>query len=425
MLHHFTQNSFAEIAVVGGGAAGFFAAIHAAAHLPKGKVVLFEKTSKLLSKVKISGGGRCNLTHACFSVQEMSKNYPRGEKIMKKLLPRFMTNDTIEWFESRGVLLKTEADGRVFPISDNSQTIVDLLIKEAQHNGVKIFTSHQVTEIIPENGLFKLQLSSTGQVCFYARKVIVATGGNSKLESFQWLARLGHCIEPPVPSLFTFNMPQENITQLQGISLAKAIVKIIGTDFIQCGPLLITHWGMSGPAVLKLSAWAARWIAEKNYHFSVLVRWVGDADEASLRQQLAQHQFLNKQKQLGNSNPVQLPARLWEFLLCKAGIQPTKTWQQAGKGDFNKIVNILRNDVYQVSGKTTYKEEFVTCGGVSVEDIYHQDLQSKKLPGLYFAGEVLDIDGITGGFNFQAAWTTGYIAGTSAARSLNGQYEGF
>lgn len=369
-------------------------------------------------KVKISGGGRCNVTHACFNVSEMSKNYPRGEKIMKKLLPRFMTTDTVQWFESRGVAIKAEADGRMFPTTDDSQSIINALMQEAHRNNVHIENRCEVTEIEPvDNQGFNLHIKGAAQPVF-CRKLIVASGGSPKESGLEWLKKLGHTIEPPVPSLFTFNMPDESITELQGISVPHVMVKIIDSKFSYEGALLITHWGMSGPAILKLSAWGARWIAEKNYQFSIMVRWAADREEEELRSQLLQYKQEHGQRLIGNRNPVNLPARLWEYLVAKIGLPTDKKWQDVGKTDLNRLINILRNDTYQVSGKTTYKEEFVTCGGISLNDIDWSDMQSKKVPNLYFAGEVLDIDGITGGFNFQAAWTTGYIAGTSAAHSL-------
>ncbi|WP_250630242.1 BaiN/RdsA family NAD(P)/FAD-dependent oxidoreductase [Rhodoflexus caldus] len=408
----------ADVAVIGGGAAGFFAAIHAAKLLPDKRVLLMEKANKLLMKVKISGGGRCNVTHACFNVSEMSKNYPRGEKIMKKLLPRFMTTDTVQWFESRGVAIKAEADGRMFPTTDDSQSIINALMQEAHRNNVHIENQCEVTEIEPiDSQGFNLHIKGTAQPVF-CRKLIVASGGSPKESGLEWLKKLGHTIEPPVPSLFTFNMPDESITELQGISVPRAMVKIIDSKFSYEGALLITHWGMSGPAILKLSAWGARWIAEKNYRFSIMVRWAANHEEDELRSQLLQYKQEHGQRLIGNRNPVNLPARLWEYLVAKIGLPTDKKWQDVGKTDINRLINILRNDTYQVSGKTTYKEEFVTCGGISLNDIDWSDMQSKKVPNLYFAGEVLDIDGITGGFNFQAAWTTGYVAGTSAARSL-------
>lgn len=419
MFRDFTQNSpSADVAIIGGGAAGFFAAIHAAKILPDKQIMLIEKANKLLMKVKISGGGRCNVTHACFNVSEMSKSYPRGEKLMKKLLPHFMTTDTIQWFDSRGVSIKAEPDGRMFPTTDDSQSIIDALMQEAHRNCVHIENRCEVTGIEPiDNQGFNLHIKDMAQPVF-CRKLIVASGGSPKESGLEWLKELGHSIVSPVPSLFTFNMPGESITELQGISVPHALVKIIDTKLSYEGPLLITHWGMSGPAILKLSAWGARWIAERNYQFSILVRWAADREEEQLRTQLMQYKQEHGQRLISNRNLLNLPARLWEYLLTKISIPTDKKWQDIGKTDINRLINLLRNDSYQVSGKTTYKEEFVTCGGVSLEDIDWSDMQSKKVPNLYFAGEVLDIDGITGGFNFQAAWTTGYIAGTSAAQSL-------
>ncbi|WP_448519983.1 NAD(P)/FAD-dependent oxidoreductase [Rhodoflexus sp.] len=418
MLHDFTHNSHqADIAIIGGGAAGFFAAINAAKNSPQSKILLLEKASKLLMKVEISGGGRCNVTHACFTVGEMSKNYPRGEKLMKKLLPHFMTTDTVQWFEARGVPIKAESDGRMFPVSDDSQSIIAALMTEAHRNGVQIANRKEVIAVEPQNQGFKLHLKDAKQP-ISCRKLIIASGGSPKESGLQWLKELGHNIEPPVPSLFTFNMPDENITELQGITVPHVVVKILDTRFSYEGPLLITHWGMSGPAILKLSAWGARWIAEKNYRFSVMVRWTGNREEEQLRNELMRYKQEHAQRLISNRNPLQIPTRLWEYLLAKIGIATNKKWHDIGKSDINRLVNILRNDTYKVSGKTTYKEEFVTCGGVSLDDIDWTDMQSKKVPGMYLAGEVLDIDGITGGFNFQAAWTTGYIAGKSAALSL-------
>jgi predicted Rossmann fold flavoprotein len=422
MFHHIVRNSLdADIAVVGGGAAGFFAAIHAAQLLPNKRILLLEKTNQFLTKVKISGGGRCNITHACFTISEMSKNYPRGEQLMKKLLPRFMTTDTISWFESRGVSIKAEPDGRMFPVTDDSQSIVNVLMQEAHRSGVIIANQQEVLGVSTDNQVFKLQIKEAAQP-IRCRKLIIASGGSRKESEWTWLQELGHRIEPPVPSLFTFNMPMENITELQGISVQHVLVKIINTKFAYEGPLLITHWGMSGPAILKLSAWGARWIAEKNYQFNIMIRWVANREEEQLRSELLQYKQEHGQRLISNCNPMNLPTRLWEYLLAKIGIPGDKKWQHISKTDFNRLVNILRNDTYQVSGKTTYKEEFVTCGGVSLDDIDWNDMQSKKVPNLYFAGEVLDIDGITGGFNLQAAWTTGYVAGSSAAFALQNEF---
>lgn len=354
MFHHIVRNSLdADIAVVGGGAAGFFAAIHAAQLLPNKRILLLEKTNQFLTKVKISGGGRCNITHACFTISEMSKNYPRGEQLMKKLLPLFMTTDTISWFESRGASIKAEPDGRMFPVTDDSQSIVNVLMQEAHRSGVIIANQQEVLGVSTDNQVFKLQIKEAAQP-IRCRKLIIASGGSRKESELTWLQELGHRIEPPVPSLFTFNMPMENITELQGISVQHVLVKIINTKFAYEGPLLITHWGMSGPAILKLSAWGARWIAEKNYQFNIMIRWVANREEEQLRSELLQYKQEHGQRLISNRNPMNLPTRLWEYLLAKIGIPGDKKWQHISKTDFNRLVNILRNDTYQVSGKTTY-----------------------------------------------------------------------
>lgn len=419
------------IVVIGGGAAGFFAAIHAALANRKAKVIILEKTTKLLAKVRISGGGRCNVTHQCFSINEMSKKYPRGEKQMKQLLHSFMTTDTIEWFESRGVKLKAESDGRMFPITDDSQTIVDCLMRESQKLGIEIRLNCDVLQIVPCLGVtpsqttFELQLR--GQEKIICHKVIVATGGSPKESGLAWLKELGHEVETPVPSLFTFNIPNNPIVKLMGLSVPTAKVKVQGTKLEAEGAVLATHWGLSGPAVLRLSAWGARELALMGYHFKISVNWLG-INEEKLRLLINANKsdFVNKlitncnlSVILPSSDVVKIspiPNRLWEFLLEKTEIPITKKWAELSKNELNRLINSLVNDEYEVKGKTTFKEEFVTCGGVRLSEIDLQNMQSKKVPNLYFTGEVLDIDGITGGFNFQAAWTTGYLAGTSAGK---------
>lgn len=400
-----------RIAIIGGGAAGFFAAISAKEHSENAKVTIFEKTSKLLAKVKVSGGGRCNVTHACFEASRLSKFYPRGGKQLRKAFDQFYTQDTVDWFESRGVDLKTEADNRMFPTSDNSQTIIDCLMSEVRRLGVQIMTNRPVL------GLEKTD--STLTLTFKGRqerfdKVIIATGGSPKEEGFKWLKNLGHDIVSPVPSLFTFNMPSESIKSLMGLSVPNASVRVQGTKLVQSGPLLITHWGMSGPAILKTSAWGARLLSDMGYQFKIHVNWLGELKEDGLRAQLQAvgHDF--GKRMLRNKNPFQLPQRLWEYLLERAGLVHEKPWAEIGKKGANKLVNVLLNDEYSVSGKTTFKEEFVTCGGVSLSNVDFKTMESRQCEGLYFAGEVLDIDGVTGGFNFQAAWTTGFIAGKSS-----------
>ena len=397
-----------RVIIVGGGAAGFFAAISAKQHHPDADVLLLEKSNKLLAKVRISGGGRCNVTHDQRNIRKMSGHYPRGERFLKKAFEHFSVKDTIAWFGQRGVQLKSEADGRMFPISDDSGTIIRCLMDEAEERGARIALQSGVNAIErkPE-GSFLLRMENGGTL--QADRVIVTTGGHPKAEGYAWLKQLGHSIVPPAPSLFTFNMPGEEIRSLMGVVAEPVRARIIGTKLESTGPLLITHWGMSGPAVLRLSAWGARVVQGMGYRFTMQLHWLGGIGEEEARTAMADEDHQRKQAQ--NANPFTLPRRLWEFLLAKAHIPLEKTWGDVGKKDRNRLVDLLTNDRYTVAGKTTFKEEFVTAGGVALEEVDPLTLQSRKVPGLYFAGEVLDIDGITGGFNFQAAWTTGYLAG--------------
>lgn len=400
-----------KVVIIGGGAAGFFAALSAKEHHPDAEVYLFEKSQKLLSKVKISGGGRCNVTNATTSIKELCGAYPRGSKVLKKLFPTFSTKETMEWFETRQVPLTIQEDLHVFPVSQDSQSIIDCFLKEAKKLGVFIKTGMGVQRIEPvENGL-QLHFIKADIAPQIADKVIVASGGNPKRSSLNWLEELGHKIDDPVPSLFTFNMPDEAIKDLMGIVVEKTQVSIQGTKLKSDGPLLITHWGMSGPAILKLSAFGARLLHDMDYNCVAQVNWVNEANNEVVKNEI--HSIINEhpRKKLSNIRPYYLRERLWHFLLEKAGFPSNKTWDELGKKGVNKLVTLLTNDNYQVRGKTTFKEEFVTCGGVSLESITHKTMESKVVPNLYFAGELLDIDGITGGYNFQAAWTTGYIAG--------------
>ncbi len=396
-----------RVAVVGGGAAGFFAACSAKVHHPDAEVILYEKSSKVLSKVKVSGGGRCNVTHACFENHELVKYYPRGGKKLRSVFNEFSTQDTFNWFESCGVQLKTEEDNRVFPISDNSQTIVDALINRCKALGIRIKMKHDVSEINTSNDL---ELTINGQKEVFSH-VIIASGGSPKLTGLAWLESLGHDIESPVPSLFTFNMPKESVKQLMGLSVNNAQVKVLGAKLVQDGPLLITHWGMSGPAVLKTSAWGARELAERNYQFQIQVNWLGGVAEHDFRIAFNQHVEKLGKRMIKNKNPFDLPERLWLFFLDKAEVDVEKPWFELSKKEKNRLINVLTNDQYQVSGKTTFKEEFVTCGGVSLSSVNMKTMESRVVPNLYFTGEVLDVDGVTGGFNFQAAWSTGFVAG--------------
>ena len=398
-----------KVAVVGGGAAGFFAALSAAEHHPSAQVVLFEKTAKLLSKVKISGGGRCNVTHACFSPATLAKHYPRGGKHLKKAFSAFQAADTVAWFESRGVQLKTEEDGRMFPTTDDSQTIIDCLTREAQRLGVDVRLQSPVRELAPRPGG---GLTLNGE---RFDRVVVATGGSPKLEGLQWLVDLGHTVSAPVPSLFTFNMPDEPVTELMGVVVPDALVRIQGTKLAHQGPVLITHWGMSGPGILKLSAWGARELADRDYTFQAQINWLGLPNESEVAALLDAALPAIRKKKVANACPFELPKNFWAHLLHKAGLNPDMPWHNVGKKARNKLLNTLLNDVYAVRGKTTFKEEFVTCGGVTLGEVDFRTMESRIVPGLHFAGEILDVDGVTGGFNFQAAWTTGFLAGQSVS----------
>jgi predicted Rossmann fold flavoprotein len=397
-----------KVAVIGGGAAGFFSALSAKKHFPNLEVCILEKSSKILSKVKISGGGRCNVTNATFDNKLLSKNYPRGENQLRKAFEQFNADSTVQWFKSRGVKLHTYPDNCIFPESNDSQTIIDAFLKESDELGVKIFRNQTIQNISRNESGFVIE---TTEKKLKFDKIIVAIGGQPKLSGLLWLQELGHEIIDPVPSLFTFNMPNNPVCSLMGNVVENAIVKVEGTKLIGDGPLLITHWGMSGPAILKLSAWGARILKDKNYQFAILINWLNDLKEDSLRNQIQQVMRDQGGKMVSNLNPFEITNRLWHFLLERAEVHSEIRWKDLGKKNINKLVNTLLNDRYEVSGKTTFKEEFVTAGGVSLNDVDFKKMESRKVPGIFFAGEVLDIDGITGGFNFQAAWTTAFIAG--------------
>lgn len=401
------------LVVIGGGAAGFFCAVNAARMNPSLKVLLLEKSNKLLSKVKISGGGRCNTTHACFDIPELVKKYPRGQNFLKKSFHQFYTQDTIDWFEERGVQLKTEEDGRMFPVTDNSQTIIDCLLKEADKYKVAVQLQIGVTSIQKKENKFDLQLSNGDIIS--ADFVCVATGGFPKANMFDWLTTTGHTIATPVPSLFTFNMPGNPITSLMGVSVERAIVKVVGTKLQEEGPLLITHWGMSGPVILRTSAWGARELADKNYHFTILVNWIPNYTEQMLRDEWQEIRDRSGAQKISNKNPFGLPNRLWLYLLQVSEIDPECRWSDLPAKQQNKLIKQLTAQEFLVQGKTTFKDEFVTAGGILLSEIDPQTMQSRKQPGLFFAGEVMDVDGITGGFNFQHAWTSGFIAAKAIA----------
>jgi predicted Rossmann fold flavoprotein len=401
-----------HLVIAGGGAAGFFCAVNAAKMNPALRVTILEKSNKLLSKVKVSGGGRCNTTHACFDIPELSRKYPRGQQFLKKTLHWFNPASTIEWFAERGVALKTEKDGRMFPVTDQSSTIVDCLLHEASRYGVEV---RMQTELLSVSfgDQFVLQLS--GDQTLTADFICIASGGYPKASMFDWLKSLGHTIEAPVPSLFTFNMPGNRVTSLMGVSVDHAIVKVQGTKLSAEGPLLITHWGMSGPAILRLSAWGARQLADMNYSFTVQVNWIPSFTEQTLRDEWPRLREAYGSQKMSGRNPFALPARLWLYLLECSGINEEIRWSDLTSKDQNKLMKQLIAQEFAVNGKTTFKEEFVTCGGIKLSEIDPNTMESRIRPGVYFAGEVMDVDGITGGFNFQHAWTSGWIAARAIA----------
>ena len=387
---------------------------------PALEVIILEKSSKLLSKVRVSGGGRCNTTHACFDIGEMSKKYPRGGNFVKKTFHQFFTTDTIQWFEERGVGLKAEDDGRMFPVTDSSQTIIDCLMREADRYGVKIHLNAEVSHLKYEDGRFSVERSGFRPQTSDIRSltsdfVCIASGGYPKSSMFEWLRESGHSIEEPVPSLFTFNMPGHPITKLMGVSVNNATVKIPGTKLEQDGPLLITHWGLSGPAILKLSAWGARQLAMDNWHFPVLINWLPEHNEQRLKSTFQSLRFEHASQKIINRNPFGLPQRLWEFLLEYSQVKNEMRWADLPAREQNKLIKNLCACEFAIKGKTTFKEEFVTAGGIHLSEVDAHTMMSKKVANLFFAGEVLNVDGVTGGFNFQHAWTSGFIAAKSIA----------
>jgi predicted Rossmann fold flavoprotein len=402
-----------DLVVIGGGAAGFFGAIQAAEMNPRMRILILEKTTKLLSKVRVSGGGRCNVTHACFNPKELSHHYPRGEKALRSLLKKYHAKDIVDWFAERGVELKAEDDGRMFPVTDSSQTIIDCFLDTVQEFGIKIETSNGVNKIIKIDSGFELQCDN-GKVL--TRKVLVTIGGHPNSQAYTLIRELGHAIKPPIPSLFTFNDSEKKFKDLMGVSVPKGVVRLAGTKFLQQGPVLITHWGLSGPAVIKLSAWAAEYLHERKYEITALVSWIGDVKEEDIRNSLSQYKTNFKKRKIYSYPLFELPTRLWVRLCEEAEIAEDKIWDELPLRNLNKLLEQLIRCPFEIKGKTTFKDEFVTCGGVDLDEVELETLQSKKLSGMYFAGEVLHIDGETGGFNFQAAWTTAFVAASDISQ---------
>lgn len=407
-----------QLIVIGGGAAGFFCAVNAARLCPGLQVVLLEKTGKLLSKVKVSGGGRCNVTHAAPNITYMARHYPRGQHFVKKAFGHFFVPDTIEWFRERGVELKTEGDGRMFPVTDSSQTIIDCLLREADRYGVRIALQQEAKHLQPAGGKWQVQLQDGRTL--EAEYVCMAGGGYAQAEKFDWLQAAGHRAVPPAPSLFTFNMPGHPIRELMGVSVPDAQIKVAGTRLQEQGPVLVTHWGISGPAVLRLSAWGARELQQLQYRFTAIINWAPAFHEHSLREKLQELRFSAASQKMHGKSPFPLPQRLWTFLLQQSAVTEAMRWADLPARSQHLLIKNLAAMELPVQGKTTFKEEFVTCGGIQLTEIDPATMESKLAPGLYFAGEVMDVDGITGGFNFQHAWTSGYLCAKAiAGRCLN------
>ena len=409
-----------KVIVIGGGAAGFFGAIACAEANPDFKVTLIEAGRKPLAKVRISGGGRCNVTHHCFDPARLVENYPRGGKALRGAFTRFQPKDTVAWYQTRGVKLKTEADGRMFPVTDNSETIVNCLMQAAAKARVDLRTGEgvrSVKQFLDRDDRSYFQIELKNDRLLQCDRLLIATGSNPL--GYRWAKNLGHKIESSVPSLFTFNIRDPRLKDLAGVSVSNAQVKL-GTGknkLEQNGALLITHWGLSGPAILKLSAWGARSLHELKYASDLQINWLPEYNEETLKQVLLKVKETHPQKKIVNYCPVKLPKRLWQSLINYVAIKPDKVWIEISKKELNKLVTEIVRGQYQIKGKGVFKDEFVTCGGVSLKEIDFKTMESKKCPGLYFAGEILDIDGVTGGFNFQSAWTTAWLAGKAIANS--------
>jgi predicted Rossmann fold flavoprotein len=408
-----------HVVIAGGGAAGFFAAITCAELSPNAKICILEKSPEFLTKVRISGGGRCNVTHACFDTREFALRFPRGDQALLGPLKRFQASDTVDWFEARGVKLKTEEDGRMFPVSDSSDTIVQCLLEAARKAGVELRANEGVESVrraqtqAADQGGF--QVTTTKEDHLECGSLLIATGGCRTEALAKVPCSLGHTLRPPVPSLFTFHIKEKWLPELAGTSLPAARLSVPGTDLRETGPMLITHWGLSGPAILRLSAWGARKLHEQEYRFSLRVCWLPEKsiEEAGVELQARRKQFAARL--VSNCPIAPLTARLWEQLVLAAGISPETRWASLGRAQMHRLGEQLFRTEFQVVGKSLNKDEFVTCGGIPLEEVNLKTMESRACPGLFFAGEVLDIDGITGGFNFQAAWTTGYLAGMAMA----------
>jgi predicted Rossmann fold flavoprotein len=401
------MNQNFDIIIVGGGAAGFFTAINIVEKNPKLKVAILERGNEVLSKVRVSGGGRCNVTHACFEPNELVKFYPRGEKELRGPFHQFCSGDTVEWFSNHGVELKIEEDGRMFPVSNSSQTIIDCFLKSTQKLGIAVLTGQSVQSIFKKDNFWKIETQTENYI---TEKLILATGSNPKI--WEMLQTFGHAIVTPVPSLFTFNIKDARIKELPGVS-AIVSVKVKDTKLTSTGPLLITHWGMSGPAILKMSAWGARILSEKNYQFTIFVNWLHDVDADDAEKILKNLKQEHAKKAVSKKSPFDFPNRLWESLVLASNIPEETKWADLSKIQLQNLVNQLTNSSFNVNGKSTFKEEFVTAGGIDLKEINFKTMESKLHENLFFTGEIVNIDAVTGGFNFQNAWTSGFILANS------------
>jgi hypothetical protein len=397
-----------KVVIIGGGAAGFFCAIQIAEQHPDWDIRILEKSSKILSKVKVSGGGRCNVTHACPDVEKLLQKYPRGQRFLKKSFYQFATQQTIEWFAKNGVKLHTEKDGRMFPMTNDSETIIQCLMQKVNQYKIQVCMNHDVTGVKKSNTIFEITLGN-GQT-MQADAVCMATGGMLKSNTFPWLLQMGHSIIDPVPSLFTFNVVEKNITTLMGVAVENATIQWKGTKWMERGPLLITHWGISGPAAIKLSAWCAREMAEANYEGAILINWTPEYNEQTLKMEWLNFRQDYGKREMGSKNPFDLPQRLWHYFLQASQIDLKTKWADLKNTSQQQLIQHLTRTTLNIKGKTTFKEEFVTCGGVDLNDIDSLTMESKMVAQLHFAGEMMDVDGITGGFNFQHAWTSGWLA---------------
>ena len=396
-----------DVLIVGGGAAGFFTAINLAEKNPDFKIAILERGKEVLTKVRVSGGGRCNVTHACFVPNDLVKFYPRGEKELRGPFHQFCSGDTIEWFEKHGVELKIEEDGRMFPVTDSSQTIIDCFLSVAKQFKVEVLTGQSVQSLYQAEDSWKVE---TNQQTYRCKSLVMTTGSNPKI--WEMLENLGHTIIPPVPSLFTFNIKDARIKELMGLS-ALASVKVQNSKLASSGPLLITHWGMSGPGILRLSAWGARELHDKNYQFILEVNWLYELTLEEIENQLKELKLSQAKKAVSKKSPFDFPNRLWESLVLAAGISNETKWADLTKMQLQNLTNQLGAGKFQVNGKSTFKEEFVTAGGIDLKEVNFKTMESKLFPNLYFAGEIINVDAITGGFNFQNAWTSGFIVSES------------